>query len=141
MPPLSVVFLLATTDPHKILETVTSRCFQLFFSPIESGEVVEHLARICSAEAIPFEKEALILIAQETEGSMRDALNLVERVRIAYPSITRTSVIELFGKIDDERLCELLRVVLYGSGADVLGTMHQMNLNNYAPIFTSINIF
>ncbi len=132
-PPLSVVFLLATTDPHKILETVTSRCFQLFFEPIESCEVVEHLARICLAEAIPFEKEALILIAQETEGSMRDALNLVERVRIAYPSITQTSVIELLGKIDDERLCELLRVVLYGSGADVLGTIHQMNLKNYAP--------
>ena len=50
--------------------------------------MVSHLANICTQEGLTFEKEALTLIAQETEGSMRDALNLVERVRIAYPSIT-----------------------------------------------------
>ncbi len=47
-PPISVVFMLATTDPHKIIETVTSRCFQLFFEPIELHAVADHLAHICA---------------------------------------------------------------------------------------------
>ncbi len=132
-PPISVVFMLATTDPHKIIETVTSRCFQLFFEPIELHAVADHLAHICAKEEVAFEKEALLLIAQETEGSMRDALNLVERVRIAYPSITHTAVIELLGKIDDERLCELLQAVIQGSPQDILATIKHLDLEKYNP--------
>ncbi len=132
-PPISVVFMLATTDPHKIIETVTSRCFQLFFEPIELHAVADHLAHICAQEGVAFEKEALLLIAQETEGSMRDALNLVERVRIAYPSITHTAVIDLLGKIDDERLCELLQAVIQGSPQDILATIKRLDLEKYNP--------
>ena len=80
-PPPSVVFMLATTDPHKILETVTSRCFHLFFEPIKVDDVVGHLASICRQEELTFEDEALVSVARETEGSMRDALNLIEKSR------------------------------------------------------------
>ena len=76
-PPPSVVFMLATTDPHKIIDTVTSRCFQLFFDPIVQDEVVKHLAFICTEESVTYEVDALVLIAQETGGSMRDALILL----------------------------------------------------------------
>lgn len=133
-PPASVVFMLATTDPHKILETVTSRCFQLFFNPIDTQTVVQHLGTICTQEGLGFEPDALTLIAQETEGSLRDALNLIERVRIAYPEITKKSVIELLGKIDDERLYELLKVVLEGSVAEVVATIEKLELENYNPV-------
>ena len=119
-PPTSVVFMLATTDPHKILETVTSRCFQLFFEPIKRDTVIAHLARICTEEGIAYEQEALALIAQESEGSMRDALNLVERVRIAHSSLTANAVTELLGKIDETRLEELFQVVVQGSAPAVL---------------------
>ena len=133
-PPTSVVFMLATTDPHKILETVTSRCFQLFFDPIDAQAVTKHLAAICAKEDIAFEEAALALIAQETEGSLRDALNLVERIRIAYPSISLQAVTDLLGKIDDERLCELLKVVVQGSAPDILGALKKFEIAKYNPI-------
>lgn len=132
-PPASVVFMLATTDPHKILETVTSRCFQLFFNPIGMEQVVHHLAHICAQENITAEKEALMLIAQETEGSMRDALNVVERIRIAYPSLSSTAVIELLGKIDDQRLGDLLAVVIQGNATAILTEMQKLELTRYNP--------
>ena len=126
-------FYVATTDAHKILDTVTSRCFQLFFDPISVAEVANHLAYICTEEGLSFEKEALALIASETEGSMRDALNLIERIRIAYPSITYQAVTELLGRVDDDRLCELFRVVLQGSAPELLTTITGLKLDTYNP--------
>ena len=70
-PPQSTLFILATTDLHKIIDTVQSRCFQLFFSPIDSTVLSEHLRNVCQAEAILFEDNALDLIVQESEGSAR----------------------------------------------------------------------
>ena len=133
-PPLSVVFMLATTDPHKILGTVTSRCFQLFFDPIDISSVAKHLAAICAQENIAFEEAALALIAQETEGSMRDALNMVERIRIAYPSITVTAVTELLGTIDNERLIQLLQAVVQNSPAQVITLLKNYELHTYNPL-------
>ena len=132
-PPTSVVFMLATTDPHKIIDTVISRCFHLFFEPIKVPEVVGHLSSICTQEQLEFEKDALTLIAQETEGSMRDALNLIERIRIAYPAITLTAVTELLGRIDDDRLCDLLGVVLEGGPQEVLAALDRLGLEAYNP--------
>ena len=132
-PPASVVFMLATTDPHKILETVTSRCFQLFFEPIKSDEVVRHLAYVCMQEGLSFEEEALVLVARETEGSMRDALNLLERLRIAYPCISKQAVIELLGSIDEDRLCELFKAVIQGPVPEILAACVRLELKKYNP--------
>lgn len=132
-PPPSVVFMLATTDPHKIIDTVTSRCFQLFFDPIAQDEVVKHLAFICTEESVSYQLDALALIAQETGGSMRDALNLVERLRIAYPSITKEAVIELLASIDDESLGVLYTTVMTGTAADLLATCARLELHRYNP--------
>lgn len=132
-PPQSVVFMLATTDPHKIIDTVTSRCFQLFFDPIAQDEVVKHLAFICTEESVAYEGDALVLIAQETGGSMRDALNLVERLRIAYPTITKEAVIELLASIDDESLRQLYTIVMTGTAAELLATCVRLELHRYNP--------
>lgn len=132
-PPQSVVFMLATTDPHKIIDTVTSRCFQLFFDPIAQDEVVKHLAFICTEESVSYQVDALALIAQETGGSMRDALNLVERLRIAYPSITKEAVIELLASIDDESLGVVYTTVMTGTAADLLATCVRLELHRYNP--------
>ena len=130
-PPASVVFMLATTDPHKILGTVTSRCFQLFFEPIKHEEVVRHLEYVCTQEELTFEKEALFLVAHETEGSMRDALNLIERLRIAYPHINKQAVIELLGCIDDDRLIELFDVIMQGPIEEILAACVRLELKKY----------
>src|SRR3989338_3060341 len=76
-PPQSVVFILATTDVEKIIDTVRSRCFQLFFDPIDETKLLMHLVKICKEENIKFDEAGLKLIIKESEGSARDALNLL----------------------------------------------------------------
>ena len=141
-PPKTVVFLLATTDPHKIIQTVTSRCFQIFFDPIKPSAVVEHLEFICQQESLQAESEALMLIAQETQGSMRDALNLLERLRAlpdvlkndAEPAIiTKQMVLSLLGSIDDDRVGELLLTIVSSDVPAVLATWERLEIARYTP--------
>lgn len=119
-PPQSVVFMLATTDVHKIIDTVASRCFHLFFEPIAPSLIATHLAVICTREELVYEEEALLAIAYESEGSLRDALNMLERLRIGYDTITKQGVLELLGTVDDERLCHLLACALTQSSSELL---------------------
>lgn len=142
-PPKTVVFLLATTDPHKIIQTVTSRCFQIFFDPIKPSCVIEHLEFICREEGLLIEPGALALIAQETEGSMRDALNLLERLR-ALPEvlkndtenaiISKQMVLKLLGSIDEERVSELLYSMVTTDVPTVLATWERLEIVRYAPL-------
>lgn len=106
-PPISVVFMLATTDTQKIIETVRSRCFQLFFKPVEQNILVEHLSMICRQEEITHEATGILRIVQETGGSVRDALNLLEQVRFSHPVITDSAVTRVLGYLDDIQLIEL----------------------------------
>jgi DNA polymerase-3 subunit gamma/tau len=131
-PPMSVVFMLATTDEAKIIDTVRSRCFQLYFYPISPPHLVEHLIAICTEESIGYERDALLLIAQETGGSVRDAINLIERIRLVCTTITKQVVYETLGFIDEQRLCVLFKALISGSCADVLTTwqsLHPEKLN------------
>lgn len=108
-PPMFVMFILATTDSHKILDTVLSRCFQLFFDPIDMQKISDHLAMICVSENIPHEKAALDLISKETQGSLRDALNLLEQVRFSAKSVELQAVQEVLGHIDQGALLYLMQ--------------------------------
>src|SRR3990167_2642348 len=80
-PPASVLFMLATTEPDKILDTVRSRSFQIFFNFVDNLELTYLLERICIKEGIKYSFDALELISRESEGSVRDAQNILERVR------------------------------------------------------------
>ncbi len=140
-PPQTVVFMLVTTDPHKIIPTVLSRCFQVFFDPIKPAEVVRHLTFIGEQEGIAAEPEALLLIAQETEGCMRDALNLLERLR-ALPELTGTGssslitkemVLTILGSIDDDRIGQLLLAIVAGNHSQVLDTWQRLEMNRFNP--------
>lgn len=99
-PPASVLFILATTDIQKIIETVRSRCFQLFFTAIESSTLVKHLQHVCKVEDIEYEETALFAIVKESEGSARDALTLLEQVKFAYKVVTYQAVCSLLGRLD-----------------------------------------
>lgn len=103
-PPESVIFMLATTDPQKIIDTVRSRCFQLFFNAIETEVLVKHVEQVCKEETIKVEKEALYTIVKETEGSARDALNLLEQVRFSHGAVTQESVLSALGHLSEEQL-------------------------------------
>lgn len=132
-PPRSVIFFLATTEAHKIIDTVRSRCFQLFFTPVAHDTLVGHLATICTQEAIVHDRQGLHLVVQETEGSVRDAINLIERVRLAEGAVTHEAVMRVMGILDDEAVLNLLEIIAQGSLPRVLEYCVQSNFLRHAP--------
>ncbi|MFN3477224.1 MAG: DNA polymerase III subunit gamma/tau, partial [Candidatus Methylomirabilales bacterium] len=100
-PPPRVVFVLATTEPHKVPPTIHSRCQRHDFRRIGLQEMVGRLQTICSAEGIEVEKEALLAMAKAAEGSLRDAESLLDQV-IAYSGqkVKLQDVVEALGLIE-----------------------------------------
>ena len=126
-PPASVLFILATTDPQKIIETVRSRCFQLFFKPIESTILLNHLQEVCQKEGIAYDQEGLELIIKETEGSARDALNMLETVRFSSAQVDRQAVFQVLGHVEDERIIALFEGVLAHKADKVLKVLRAID--------------
>ncbi len=111
-PPRHVIFILATTDYSKIIDTVRSRCFQMFFDPIDQRAVVKRLQQICIAENITYDDSALAIIAQHCEGSLRDAITLLERVSFAYAHITPQDVYTTLGIASDELVKNIWQAII-----------------------------
>lgn len=97
-PPAQALFILATTEPEKIPETVRSRCMQLFFGPVATETIIAHLAAIARAESIAYQPEALAVIAQSTEGSVRDAVTCFEQAALAFGEVTVEAVETFVGR-------------------------------------------
>lgn len=111
-PPKFVVFILATTEIQKLPETVRSRCFQLFFNPVTTLYVTQHLQHICQNENIAYEIDGLETIAHVTQGSLRDAINLLEQARFVDRSVTKNVIFSVLGYIDDQFLYQLLQLMI-----------------------------
>lgn len=79
-PPAYAIFILATTEKHKILPTILSRCQIFDFKRIQTSDITEHLAGICQKESVQYTDAALHIIAQKSEGCMRDALSMMDRI-------------------------------------------------------------
>ena len=124
--------MLATTDTQKIIETVRSRCFQLFFKPVDTDPLVAHLEEICAAENIAYESDGLTHIVQETGGCVRDALNLLEQVRFAHSSVSADAVTQVLGHLDDAALIELYALALHQQPAQLLQHAANIGLEGYA---------
>lgn len=105
-PPASVLFILATTDVQKIIDTVRSRSFQLFFSPVSNDTLLSHLENICKQENIDYDVDGLKLIVNESSGSVRDAINLLEQVRFANSKVTKNIVLQSLGHLSDDNLLQ-----------------------------------
>jgi DNA polymerase-3 subunit gamma/tau len=131
-PPAHTLFMLATTEILKIPDTVRSRCFQLHFNGLPTLALVEHLATICSQEGVDATPDALTLIVNETEGSARDALNILEQVRFSAPTITIDTVRATLGIMSIDRLAHLIELMVTQKVPDVLNeinTLSSMRLN------------
>lgn len=131
-PPEAVVFMLATTDPDKIIETVRSRCFQLVFKSVDQQVLVDHLVTVCTSEKIAYDQAGLEVIVRASDGSVRDALNMVDQARFASGKITKLSVQASLGSLDDERLLALLATVLTKGPRELLALMQNAALERYA---------
>lgn len=110
-PPSHVYFCLATTAPQKVPPTILSRCLRLDFRRISSKELREHLAKILEAEHIDFEVEAIDLIARKADGSVRDALSLLDQV-IAFGEgkVSRQETVEVMGEIRTDLYLDAIRL-------------------------------
>ncbi|RKP52411.1 DNA polymerase III subunit gamma/tau [Trinickia fusca] len=130
-PPPHIKFILATTDPQKIPVTVLSRCLQFNLKQMPAGHIVSHLEGILEAESIPFELQALRLLARAAEGSMRDALSLTDQA-IAYSAneVTEDAVRGMLGALDQSYLIRLVDALVAGDGAQVLSVADEMALRS-----------
>ena len=129
-PPEHVKFLFATTEIEKVPITVRSRCIRFDLRRIESGPMVGHLAKICAAEGVTAELEALALIARVAEGSVRDALSLLDQ-GIAHggePGVTALAIRDMLGLSDRGEMVALFERVMKGEIAaalEIVRALHQ----------------
>jgi DNA polymerase-3 subunit gamma/tau len=111
-PPPHIIFIFATTEPHKIPATILSRCQRYDFKRIPFREVIESLKRIVEEEKIQISQRGLLSIAQESEGSLRDAQSLLDQV-IAYAgkNIHDEDIAEVLGLIDRKMLSDTIEAI------------------------------
>ncbi len=111
-PPDHVVFILCTTDPQKVPETIQSRCQRFDFRRISSEELISRLGAICEMEGVEFEGDALDLIAHRAQGGMRDALTSLEQlITFSNGSVTSLEAERLLGALDSSELADIVRAI------------------------------
>lgn len=125
-PPAHVIFIFATTEPHKIPATILSRCQRFDLRRVTLAQIQGRLNQVCQAEGIETEAGALALVARAAEGSMRDSLSLLDQV-IAYSGqkITTQSARESVGLIEGQTLMQVLRGVLARKPLDAMAAVDQ----------------
>ena len=127
-PPPYAIFILATTEKHKILPTILSRCQIFDFKRITINDTVTHLQDICQKEGINAEKPALHIIAQKSEGALRDSLSILDKiVSFSGGEVTYNSVLEHLNILDEDYFFTLL------------GYMQQQQMAEALLLFDSIN--
>ena len=126
-PPPHVKFLLATTDPQKLPMTVLSRCLQFNLKKLPEDAVVQQLEMIMQAESVPFERPALYSIARVADGSMRDALSLLDQA-IAYSkeNVTDSAMHEMLGTVPREYMQKLVQALVDENAAEIMRCSHEL---------------
>ncbi|MDB5260428.1 MAG: polymerase subunit gamma and tau, polymerase subunit gamma/tau protein [Candidatus Nomurabacteria bacterium] len=130
-PPSHVVFILATTDPEKLPQTITSRCQKIVFKQPEINVLTETLIKIAEKEGYLLPKETGELIAKEGKGSYRDALGILEQVlTTGDKKINHESVMEKLGTPEEESFIELLRAVCEKNAKGILKITDDLKKRN-----------
>jgi DNA polymerase-3 subunit gamma/tau len=125
-PPAHVVFVLATTEPHKMPPTILSRCQRFDFRSVPAPQLVEHLMRIAGEEGVEASEAALRLIARRARGSARDALVIMEQV-MSYGegALEEEAVAGFLGLIEDETLLETGEALASGNASAVIALVER----------------
>lgn len=124
-PPKHVVFILATTEPHKIPKTIQSRCMNFSFLTLTEAEIEGQIIEVAKKEKITLEKEAASLIAKKAEGAMRDALVLLDKaVAYAGQKINKETVLKIIGGVDEN---EILKIINSLDNADLANAVAQLD--------------
>lgn len=133
-PPEHVKFILATTEPEKVLATILSRCQRYDFRNIPTREIAQHLKEICGKEQIDADADALLLVAKAGAGSMRDALSLLDRLlSVGEKTLTVEMIEQLLGLPRTQLIFDLAQAIGEGNVASVLGQTDAMLTSGLAP--------
>ena len=133
-PPEHVKFIFATTEVRKVPVTVLSRCQRFDLRRIEIEALIAHLGGIAKAEGVKAEPAALALISRASEGSVRDALSILDRaIAFSDGTINAESLRELLGLADRSRIFDLLEIVLKGDAGGALAALDALNRNGAEP--------
>ncbi|MCU0529993.1 MAG: DNA polymerase III subunit gamma/tau [Cyanobium sp. Prado107] len=125
-PPPRVVFVLATTDPQRVLPTILSRCQRFDFRRIPLQALERHLAWIAEQERIEITAEALLVVAQRAQGGLRDAESLLDQLSLLPAPIEATAVWDLLGAVPEQELLELARALGAAEPVAVLQTSREL---------------
>lgn len=121
-PPAHVIFVLCTTDPQKILETILSRCQRFDFHRIGNEDIEHRLAYVCEQEDFDYDDEALAIVARHAKGGMRDALSTLEQLSVfGNGSVHADDARSLLGEVSDQILGEFSRAIADRDVAELYG--------------------
>ena len=131
-PPKHAIFILATTDDHKVPITITSRCQRFSFRSVGLNDMSRALQRITEAENIQIDEQSLLYIAKRSEGSMRDAQSILEQV-ISYcgKEISREKVSEILGVVGSESIQDVVGAMLSDEPEKILEVVHSLVLQGH----------
>jgi DNA polymerase-3 subunit gamma/tau len=130
-PPAHVIFILATTEAHKLPETIVSRTQRFTFKPVDEGQVVDHLRFIAKEEGAKISDDALQLIARHGGGSFRDSISLLDQVRGHGASVSLQDVQTMLGIAPDQVIDELVITMQTGNPGDLVQLLQSIREQGY----------
>ncbi len=125
-PPSRVVFILATTNPERVLNTIQSRCQKFDFRRISPIEIFQHLLEIAEKESIQYEVQALKMIAKRSNGGMRDAQSLLEQLNLLPNGITIQNIQNLLGQVSEIEITNLIKSLIENNPESLIITCNKL---------------
>ena len=125
-PPSRVVFILATTNHERVLNTIKSRCQKFDFRRISPSDIFQHLSEIAEKESIKYEVQALKMIAKRSNGGMRDAQSLLEQLNLLPEGITINNIQNLLGEVSESELTNLIKSLVENNPESLIYTCNKL---------------
>lgn len=141
-PPENVIFILATTEVHKVLDTIKSRCQRFDFRRITTDDIVKHLRMISDKEKINITDDALFTIAKNSAGGMRDSIALLDQLSVldGTDAITTDDINSLLGRISFDVLCELADKIIHSKQPDAIEVLEKIYNSGNEPVQILTNL-
>ncbi|MCT7989395.1 DNA polymerase III subunit gamma/tau [Laspinema olomoucense] len=139
-PPDRVVFVLATTDPQRVLPTIISRCQRFDFRRIPVASMVQHLKHIAGNETINISDEAVLTVAQIAQGGLRDAESLLDQLSLLEEQVTVERVWDLVGSVPERDLIQLLEAIAANNAEQVLDKARELMNRGREPLIVLQNL-
>ncbi|MDA9713995.1 DNA polymerase III subunit gamma/tau [Prochlorococcus sp. AH-736-N10] len=125
-PPSRVVFILATTNPERVLNTIKSRCQKFDFRRISPSDIFLHLSEIAEKESIKYDIQALKMIAKRSNGGMRDAQSLLEQLNLLPEGITINNIQNLLGEVSESKLTNLIKSLVENNPESLIDSCNKL---------------